>query len=119
MFRPVLVLACLLTLSACDSATAPANPVRESVITPDDRSNRHGVRGVLRWVVEDPEHEWQLELQSGAMIRLLGGPLETFRGLVDREVFIVGLYNESGLTVETVDEDSKIYHEYNLRPARK
>ena len=118
MLRTALLLACLVTLVACDASMTPTTPSRDPVVT-GDRLNRQGIRGVLRRVADDPEHEWQLELRTGEMLRLLGGPLETYEALVDREVYIVGQYNESGITVETVEEDSRIYPEYSRVPAKK
>ena len=112
--RTLLLLAGLCTLAACDSAVTTTAP-RGGTGYVDPAATLHGVRGVLRQVTDEGNYSWQLELLSGAMLRLVGGPAEMYEGLRDKEVFVIGRFADEGLFVQSVEEDTRILLEFNRR----
>ena len=113
MFRTTLLLITLCALVACDAPSRTTSPV--STVT-DNQPPRLAIHGILRRVVDDPTTaNWVLEAGGGEMYRLLGGPVERYESLVDKDVFVVGIVQSNTIMVDTCDEDTRIIADFNRR----
>jgi hypothetical protein len=102
MFRTTLFLIALCALVACDEPSRATSPARITVTDPTPA--RQTIRGILRRVVDDPVATgWALEAVGGEMYTLVGGPVESYESLLDREVFVVGIIDNGIITVDTLD----------------
>jgi hypothetical protein len=56
-------------------------------------------------VVDDPVATgWALEAVGGEMYTLVGGPVESYESLLDKQVFVVGVIDNGVITVDTLDD---------------
>ena len=115
MFRTTLLLITLCALGACDTPSKTTSPNPGTVTEPTPV--HQGIRGVLRRVVVDSiPTDWALESAGGETYKLVGGPVETYDSLLDKEVFIVGVVDSGIIIVDTCNEDTTITAEFNRRP---
>jgi hypothetical protein len=121
MFRTTLLLATLCVLAACDKTSTPTAPRTGPVVvdpgTGPGPSQIQTVRGMLRrTMIDSVEFEWNLELGDGTLHKLIGGPVETYEALLDKQVFITAVALDDGsFSVQNLEEDTQIYEEFRHR----
>lgn len=117
MFRTTLLLIALCALGACDTPSRTTAPnTQPTVYDPTPRTPRQGIRGILRRVGDESvSGGWALEVGGGEVYTLVGGPVETYESLVDKEVFIMGTIQSGTIMVDTCDQDSRLIPEFNRR----
>ena len=114
MFRTTLLLTALCALAACDAPTRTSAP--DPIVTLS-QPERQSIRGVLRRVTDDPlSPAWALEAFGGETYKLIGGPVETYNALVDREVWIVGTVQSRTIVVDSCNEGTRLIPDPNRRP---
>lgn len=127
MFRTTLLLATLCVLAACDKTSTPTGPttpigtIGVGPIVTEPGAGIQGVRGTLRRTMLDSvDVQWNLELGDGSSYKLIGGPVDTYEALLDREVFLTGTLQEDGsFSVVTLEEDTQIYDAFRHRMPSK
>jgi len=123
MFRTTLLLAALCVLAACDNTSTPTGPAPTGPIgvgpigTDPVPVGTQGVRGTLRRaMIDSTEVQWNLELGDGSFYKLIGGPVDSYDALLDKQVFVTGVAQEDGsFSVETLEEDTQIYEAFRHR----
>ena len=123
MFRTTLLLATLCVLAACDKTSTPTGPttapgaIGGGPIAIDPGNGVQGIRGTLRRTMLDSvDVQWNLELGDGSSYKLIGGPVDTYEALLDKQVFLTGTVQEDGsFSVVTLEEDTQIYDAFRHR----
>jgi hypothetical protein len=125
MFRTTLLLATLCALAACDKTSTPTAPPTTGInvgpIAVDPPVTAQGVRGTLRrTMVDSAEVQWDLELGDGTFYKLIGGPVDSYEALIDKQVFVTGMAQADGsFSVNTLEEDTQIYEAFRHRLPKK
>jgi len=114
MFRTTLLLIALCALGACDATRSSTTSPSQVVTNPPPQPL--GIHGILRRVVvDDVPTSWALEVGGGEMYTLVGGPVDTYESLLDKDVFIVGIIQDGTIMVDTCDERPTLITELNRR----